>query len=61
MSKFVKLSEEAYKFEGKLSLSSAIPLGLQHVFGYVCLANLTARFLQFMGVGPWLLVVGGRF
>ena len=28
MSKFVKLSEEAYKFEGKLSLSSAIPLGL---------------------------------
>ena len=31
MSKFVKLSEEAYKFEGKLSLSSAIPLGLQHV------------------------------
>lgn len=40
MSKFVKLSEEAYKFEGKLSLSSAIPLGLQHVLA-MFVGNLT--------------------
>ena len=25
------LSEDAYKFDGKLSLKQAIPLGLQHV------------------------------
>ena len=45
MSKFVKLSEEAYKFEGKLSLSSAIPLGLQHVLA-MFVGNLTPVYCR---------------
>ena len=30
------LSEDAYKFDGKLSLKQAIPLGLQHVMAMFC-------------------------
>ncbi|WP_293687558.1 uracil-xanthine permease family protein [uncultured Phascolarctobacterium sp.] len=40
MAKFVKISEEAYKFDGKLPLSTAIPLGLQHVLA-MFVGNLT--------------------
>ena len=34
------LSEDAYKFDGKLSLKQAIPLGLQHVMA-MFVGNLT--------------------
>ena len=54
MSKFVKLSEEAYKFEGKLSLSSAIPLGLQHVLA-MFVGNLTPVLI----IGGACGIVGG--
>lgn len=40
MAKFGKISEEAYKFEGKLPLGTAIPLGLQHVLA-MFVGNLT--------------------
>lgn len=40
MAKYVGVSEEAYKFEGKLSLGTAIPLGLQHVLA-MFVGNLT--------------------
>ena len=40
MAKFGKISEEAYKFEGKLPLATAIPLGLQHVLA-MFVGNLT--------------------
>ena len=39
MKKF-ELSSEAYKFDGKLPLSQAIPLGLQHVMA-MFVGNLT--------------------
>lgn len=54
MSKFVKLSEEAYKFDGKLSLSSAIPLGLQHVLA-MFVGNLTPVLI----IGGACGIVGG--
>ena len=54
MSKFVKLSEEAYKFEGKLPLSSAIPLGLQHVLA-MFVGNLTPVLI----IGGACGIVGG--
>lgn len=40
MAKYVGVSEEAYKFEGKLSMGTAIPLGLQHVLA-MFVGNLT--------------------
>lgn len=40
MAKYVGVSEEAYKFEGKLPLGTAIPLGLQHVLA-MFVGNLT--------------------
>ena len=38
--KKIELSKEAYKFDGKLSLKQAIPLGLQHVMA-MFVGNLT--------------------
>lgn len=40
MAKYLGISEEAYKFEGKLPLGTAIPLGLQHVLA-MFVGNLT--------------------
>ena len=47
MSKFVKLSKGAYRFEGEMPLGQAIPLGLQHVLA-MFVGNLTP-----------LLIIGG--
>ncbi|WP_405381380.1 uracil-xanthine permease family protein [Phascolarctobacterium sp.] len=47
MAKYVSLSENAYKFEGRLPLEQAIPLGLQHVLA-MFVGNLTP-----------LLIIGG--
>ena len=47
MSKFVNLSKEAYRFEVKMPLGQAIPLGLQHVLA-MFVGNLTP-----------LLIIGG--
>ena len=44
------LSEDAYKFDGKLSLKQAIPLGLQHVMA-MFVGNLT----------PLLIITGASF
>ena len=56
MSKKLTLSEEAYKFEGKLPLSQAIPLGLQHVLA-MFVGNLTP-LLIITGVCG---IAGGEF
>lgn len=54
MAKIVKISEEAYKFEGKLPLSTAIPLGLQHVLA-MFVGNLTPVLI----IGGACGIVGG--
>ena len=40
MKKSFKLSEEAFQMDGKMPLSQAIPLGLQHVLA-MFVGNLT--------------------
>lgn len=54
MASFEKISEEAYKFEGKLPLSTAIPLGLQHVLA-MFVGNLTPVLI----IGGACGIVGG--
>lgn len=54
MAKFVKISEEAYKFDGKLPLGTAIPLGLQHVLA-MFVGNLTPVLI----IGGACGIVGG--
>ena len=54
MAKYVKISEEAYKFDGKLPLGTAIPLGLQHVLA-MFVGNLTPVLI----IGGACGIVGG--
>lgn len=54
MKRFKNVSEEAYKFEGKLPLSTAIPLGLQHVLA-MFVGNLTPVLI----IGGACGIVGG--
>ena len=65
MKKIFKLSETAFQMDGKMPLSQAIPLGLQHVLA-MFVGNLTPLLIitgacgltlvQLFGIGP----VGGR-
>lgn len=54
MAKYLGISEEAYKFEGRLPLSTAIPLGLQHVLA-MFVGNLTPVLI----IGGACGIVGG--
>lgn len=54
LAKYVKISEEAYNFDGKLPLGMAIPLGLQHVLA-MFVGNLTPILI----IGGACGIVGG--
>ena len=41
MKKSFKLSEEAFQMDGKMPLSQAIPLGLQHVLSLIHISEPT--------------------
>lgn len=50
MKKSFKLSEEAFQMDGKMPLSQAIPLGLQHVLA-MFVGNLTPLLIITVHVG----------
>ena len=50
MKKSFKLSEEAFQMDGKMPLSQAIPLGLQHVLA-MFVGNLTPLLIIRVHVG----------
>ncbi len=55
MAKFINLSEDAYRFEGKMPLSQAVPLGLQHVLA-MFVGNLTPLLI----IGGACGIMGGK-
>ena len=56
MTSKIELNDAAYKFEGKLPLGQAIPLGLQHVFA-MFVGNLTPLLIITSACG----IAGGEF
>ena len=48
MKKIFKLSETAFQMDGKMPLSQAIPLGLQHVLA-MFVGNLTPLLIMWPG------------
>ena len=56
MKKSFKLSEEAFQMDGKMPLSQAIPLGLQHVLA-MFVGNLTPLLIITGACG----LAGGEF
>lgn len=56
MSKKMSLAPEAFKFEGKMPLRQAIPLGLQHVLA-MFVGNLTPLLIITGACG----LAGGEF
>ena len=62
MKKSFKLSEEAFQMDGKMPLSQAIPLGLQHVLA-MFVGNLTPLLIitGACGLAEWRVCTAAAF